>query len=314
MKPQSPPPWPPVTAQATPEPVATGPAPARARLPRLLLRAARWTAVLPWRALKALGRGVRACARALNAPTGRLGVQVALTVLALAGTLAAGWLLVPGAGPAWSFGTEPSAQTEEAPLVLAPEDAPVPGLPAETDPVDGATTASPTDAATSSAAADLDAWARSLTHLGISERALLSYGRAELLSDFQNPGCNLSWTTLAGIGAVETNHGTTGGNRLQADGTTLTPIIGADYQEKGPMQFLDSTWETWKADGNGDGEYDPHNIDDATTAAANYLCHDGHDMTDPADWYEAVYSYNHLDSYVRQVFDRADDYGRKSTA
>nr|WP_277606089.1 lytic murein transglycosylase [Glycomyces sp. L485] len=80
------------------------------------------------------------------------------------------------------------------------------------------------------------------------------------------------------------------------------------------MQFLPSTWENWSADGNGDGVSDPHNIDDATTAAADYLCHDGRDLTDPADWYAAVHSYNPIDTYVRKVYDRADDYGTKSTA
>lgn len=299
MKPQSPTPTEPGTAPAR-----------RPRLLRLLKR----LAVLPWRALKALGRGLRAALRALASPAGRLGVQVALTVAALAGALAAGWFVVPGAGPAWSFGSEPSPEPEEAPIVLAPEDAPAAGLPAPAEPTEESDTGDPTDAATTAAATDLDSWARSLTHLGISERALLAYGRAELLSDFQNPGCNLSWTTLAGIGATESNHGTVGGNRLQSDGTTLTPIVGAEYREKGPMQFLDSTWEAWKADGNGDGEFDPHNIDDATTAAANYLCAGGRDLTDPADWYAAVYSYNPREDYVQQVFDRADGYGRKSTA
>ncbi|GAB3993377.1 hypothetical protein GCM10029992_04860 [Glycomyces albus] len=56
----------------------------------------------------------------------------------------------------------------------------------------------------------------------------------------------------------------------------------------------------------------PHNIDDATTAAANYLCTGGRDLSDPGDWYDAVHSYNPLDSYVQKVYDRADDYGRKS--
>ena len=37
------------------------------------------------------------------------------------------------------------------------------------------------------------------------------------------------------------------------------------------------------------------------------------DLTDPADWRAAVYSYNPIDSYVQKVYDRADDYGRKST-
>lgn len=303
-----------------------------AALPRLALKAlkrsprALWRGVLGtpkalWRGVKATGRGLRAAYRGLRAPAGRLTVHVAVTALALIGALAAGWFIVPGAGPAWSFGTEPTPEAEEAPLVLTPEDAlenaPDAGLPAETTPVgDTLTGESPTTAPTTPPAGttSLDSWAASLTALGIPERALVAYGRAELVSATSNPGCNLSWTTLAGIGATETTHGTTGGNHIQADGTTLTEIIGSGYAEMGPMQFLPSTWESWKADGDGDGQTNPHDIDDAVTAAANYLCHDDRDMSTPDGWYAAVHSYNPREDYVKKVFDRADEYGRESTA
>ncbi|MBO3735730.1 lytic transglycosylase domain-containing protein [Glycomyces niveus] len=301
------------------------------RSPRLLWRAVKATpralrlgAKGVWRGTKATGRGLRAAYRGLRAPAGRLSVQVVLTVLALAGALAAGWLVVPGAGPAWSFGTEPTPEAAETPLALSPEGAldaaPAPGLPADTTPVGDildpteAATESPTSAATSPAGpTSLDAWAADLSDLGIPQRALVAYGRGELVSAAQNPGCNLSWTTLAGIGATETTHGTIDGNQIQADGTTLTDIIGPIHGEWGPMQFLPSTWEHWKADGDGDGESDPHDIDDAVTAAANYLCHDNRDMSRPDGWYAALWSYNPRDDYVKKVFDRADEYGRKST-
>jgi membrane-bound lytic murein transglycosylase B len=271
--------------------------------------------LLPWRALEAAGRGTRTCVRALRTSAGRLAVQCVVTAAALVGALAAGYYLVPSAGPAWSFGTEPEPTPEERPLVLTPEDAPAAGLPVETD--EAASGDSPSDSASSpvdEAVDDIDAWARSLGHLGIPERALVAYGRAELISGARNPGCGLSWTTLAGIGATETNHGTTGGNRITADGTTLTPIVGPEYNEQGPMQFLETTWENWAADGNGDGVEDPHNIDDATVAAADYLCAGGRDLSDPADWYDAVHSYNPVEAYVQKVYDRADEYGRRSTA
>ncbi|GAB3648508.1 lytic transglycosylase domain-containing protein [Glycomyces tarimensis] len=274
-------------------------------------------ALLPWKALKALGRAVRAGYRALRSPAGRLAIQCCVTALSLVGALAAGYYLVPSAGPAWSFGTEPEPTPEERPLVLTPEDAPAAGLPAETDTASDEETdldASDSPAAPQNVANDLNSWAQGLAHLGIPERVLVAYGRAELISGIQNPGCNLSWTTLAGIGATETNHGSTDGNRITSDGTTLTPIVGPEYNEQGPMQFLPSTWENWAADGNGDGVADPHNIDDATTAAANYLCHADRDLTDPADWYAAVHSYNPVETYVQKVYDRADDYGRQSMA
>lgn len=295
------------------------------RTPEALWRAVKGTPKALLRGLKATGRGLRAAYRGLRAPVGRLSVQVVVTALALVGALAAGWFIVPGAGPAWSFGSEPTPEAEEAPIVLTPEDAlesaPDSGLPAETAPVgDTLTGESPTTAPTDpqttppTGATSLDSWAKSLTTLGIPERALVAYGRAELVSAAQNPGCNLSWTTLAGIGATETTHGTTNGNHIQADGTTLTEIIGSGYDEMGPMQFLPSTWESWKADGDGDGRTNPHDIDDAVTAAANYLCHGDRDMSRPDGWYAAVYSYNPREDYVKKVFDRADEYGRKSTA
>ncbi|WP_100448661.1 lytic transglycosylase domain-containing protein [Glycomyces xiaoerkulensis] len=273
-------------------------------------------ASLPWKALKGFGRGVRGCARWLRSPVGRLAVKCAVTATVLAGALTAGYHVVPGAGPAWSFGVEPSPEPEERPLFLTPEDAPDPGLPAETDtgidPIDAAG-GDPTEEATQQAAEDLDGWAQSLEFLGIPQRALLAYGRAELVSAYQNPGCNLSWTTLAGIGATESDHGTVDGNRITADGGTLSPIVGPEHNEQGPMQFMTETWDEWGADGNGDGAADPHNIDDATTAAADYLCTGGRDLTDPADWYAAVHSYNPVEEYVQKVYDRADDYGAKST-
>lgn len=315
-----------------------------AALPRLALKGLRrspralWRAVKAapralrlgargaWRGAKASGRGLRAAYRGLRAPAGRLSVQVVVTVLALAGALAAGWLVVPGAGPAWSFGTEPTPEAAETPLALSPEGAleaaPAPGLPADTAPVGdtldpiGAATETPGAAPTTPPAgpAGLDAWAADLSDLGIPQRALIAYGRGELVSAAQNPGCHLSWTTLAGIGATETTHGTIDGNQIQADGTTLTDIIGPVHGEWGPMQFLPSTWEHWKADGDGDGRADPHDIDDAVTAAANYLCHDDRDMSRPDGWYAALWSYNPRDDYVKKVFDRADEYGRKSTS
>ncbi|MFG3342834.1 lytic murein transglycosylase [Glycomyces sp. NPDC048151] len=292
------------------------------RTPRALWLGVRRTPRVLWLGVKGTGRGLRAAWRGLRAPAGRLSVQVAFTVLALAGALTAGWLVVPSAGPAWSFGTEPTPEAAETPLALSPEgaiaEAPAAGLPAETGTIGDilAPTQTPTESPTSAAATPggLETWAANLSDLGIPQRALVAYGRGELVSAAQNPGCNLSWTTLAGIGATETTHGTIDGNQIQADGTTLTQIIGPIHGEWGPMQFLPSTWEHWKADGDGDGKSDPHDIDDAVTAAANYLCHDNRDMSRPDGWYAALWSYNPRDDYVKKVFDRADEYGRKSTA
>ena len=68
----------------------------------------------------------------------------------------------------------------------------------------------------------------------------------------------LSWTVLAGVGKVESDHGRNAG----------PSAAGA----LGLMQFLPSTWATYGVDGNGDGRTDPLDPSDALPAAAGYLC------------------------------------------
>ena len=158
---------------------------------------------------------------------------------------------------------------------------------------------------------------------GIPERAVLAYAGAATAIAAESPGCHLGWATLAGLGAVESHHGTIDGSQPLPDGTVQPPILGprldgtefdavrdtdsgrldGDAQwdrAVGPFQFIPSTWERWGADGSGDGVADPQQLDDAALTAGRYLCASG-DLARPADWRRAVYSYNHLDSYVDAV-------------
>ena len=164
--------------------------------------------------------------------------------------------------------------------------------------------------------------------LGIPAVALDAYvqaaGRAPV-------GCHLQWSLLASIGRIESNHAR--GGQVDAAGTTLSPILGpvlngagfaaiADTdggrydgdsrwdRAVGPMQFIPSTWRGYAADGNGDGRADPGNIYDATAAAARYLCAGGLDTADPRQRAEAVFRYNHSDSYVATVLLWADAYAQ----
>lgn len=169
---------------------------------------------------------------------------------------------------------------------------------------------------------------------GIPPRALRAYAAAHLVLGVEQPACGLSWNTLAGIGAIETGHGTHGGTRLGADGRPETPIRGpaldgngnaaigdsdggawdGDTQwdrAVGPMQFIPDTWVRWGVDADGDGQADPNQIDDAALAAARYLCASGA-MTSVDGWRAAVFSYNHLDSYVDDVAATADRYAKAS--
>lgn len=167
----------------------------------------------------------------------------------------------------------------------------------------------------------------------IGEVALEAYALASVRLAREQPRCHVGWTTLAGIGAIESGHGTNGGSRLQADGTSTQPIIGpaldgspgvaaipSDKQSEkwhgdtrwdhavGPMQFIPSTWRKWGSDGNDDGTADPNNIVDAAYAAGRYLCASGRDLRTGEGWTQAVFSYNHSEEYVRNVVARANSY------
>ncbi|MGF1431126.1 lytic transglycosylase domain-containing protein [Kitasatospora sp. LaBMicrA B282] len=149
-----------------------------------------------------------------------------------------------------------------------------------------------------------------------------AYQKAEASIAVTDPGCHLPWQLLAGIGQVES--GQADGGRVDASGTTYTPILGpaldgtsgfaaivndgAAYgvtgawdRAVGPMQFLPSTWAVWGADGNGDGKADPNNIWDAALAAGHYLCADGRDLSVPAQLDRAILGYNDSADYLATV-------------
>lgn len=171
----------------------------------------------------------------------------------------------------------------------------------------------------------------------ISGQALRAYGNATLIAHQTWPNCNLQWTTLAGIGWVETRHGTYSGNwfergRLQADGVPEPKIIGpaldgtngfmlikdtdggqldgdAEFDRAvGPMQFIPSSWAHYGRDANGDGVADPQQIDDAALAAAALLCDLGRDLSTPEGWKQAIYSYNRSKEYLVNVRNAANSY------
>ena len=172
-------------------------------------------------------------------------------------------------------------------------------------------------------AAVLDKWSRT--------RLALQNGAALVLEQ-ESPECGLGWNTLAGIGAVESHHGSIDESYLQANGYPSGRIIGVSLdggqdiaripdtdkgmfdgdsqwdRAVGPMQFIPSTWARWAADGNADGIEDPQHIDDAVLAAARYLCSAGGDMSVPDNWVAAVTSYNHSIDYNNRVAEQAQYY------
>ena len=169
---------------------------------------------------------------------------------------------------------------------------------------------------------------------GIPLRAMLGYAGASLALATEQPGCRLGWSTLAGLGNIESGHGTHAGSALGTDGTARPGIFGpaldgSDFaamsdtddgawdgsaewdRAVGPLQFIPATWQRWGADGNRDGLNDPQQIDDAALAAGRYLCNYG-DLALPERWRAAVFAYNHVDSYVTAVAGYANTYAARA--
>ncbi|QWB26280.1 MULTISPECIES: lytic transglycosylase domain-containing protein [Streptomyces] len=168
---------------------------------------------------------------------------------------------------------------------------------------------------------------------GIPATVLDAYKKAETALNEAKPGCNLPWQLLAAIGKVES--GQARGGRVDADGTTTSPILGPQLdgngfalirdtddgaydgnssydQAVGPMQFIPSTWQWAGRDGNADGKKDPNNIYDAALAAGHYLCRFDWDLSDQDDLDRAILSYNNSREYLNLVM-RWVEYYRKGT-
>lgn len=277
-------------------------------------------------------------------PSGRLIVPAVIAILLLAGAGTAGAYLVPQAieaapspsatpafGPSGALGPLP-APSASLPLSSIPGGAALPSGPATaatTPPVQNAAAGRPADV--------LNGWAQQVgTQAGIPVVAVQAYGYAELVVARTMPSCHLSWTTIAAIGKVESSHGSYKNSVLGADGSVQPPVYGLPLDGKGgrqlirdtdqgsidqdttydraigPLQFIPSTWLSYKVDADNNGVADPNDIDDASLAAANYLCQGGRDMSKLDSWWDAILSYNAVQPYAQKVYEAANEYGQRS--
>jgi hypothetical protein len=266
----------------------------------------------------------------MGRPGGRFAVPGLLIAALLGVAVSTGAFLVPTGGVDQ---TGPSAP----PVAVGPSGIPLPTAPPGLAPPLNTPGSVPTGQGNPADA--LTDWAEQMgSRTRIPEVALRAYGYAELAVRATTPNCQLSWTTLAAIGRVESNHGSSSGATLLADGRALPAILGLPLDGEGdralildtdggtldrdptydravgPMQFIPSTWQSEAVDATGDGIGDVHNIHDAALAAANYLCRGGRVLTTASGWWGAVLSYNAVQVYAEAVFAAANEYGRQSRA
>jgi hypothetical protein len=183
----------------------------------------------------------------------------------------------------------------------------------------------------------LSSWAAQVAPVAqIPLVALQAYGYAQLSLEGTAPQCHLSWTTLAGIAEVESDHGQRGGAVLSPTGRSIPPILGPpldgtggralvndtdagafDGDPKwdhamGPLGILPSAWKVYAIDADADGILDPYDVDDASLAVGRLLCAGGDNMSGLDGWTKAVGRQHTGSAYAQSVFNAADSYGQRT--
>src|SRR3954447_10977876 len=148
--------------------------------------------------------------------------------------------------------------------------------------------------------------------------AALAEVPALYLQTYQAAGASygVGWEYLAAIGKVESDHGRSTAPGVKS-GTNAYGCCAGPMQicvidgcpGRGP-RALDlraaqaGTWRTGGVDGNGDGEKNPWDPQDAIPAAARLL----KDAGAPGDYRQAIFAYNHASWYVEEVMTLAERY------
>ncbi|GAB6984922.1 lytic transglycosylase domain-containing protein [Nocardioides pyridinolyticus] len=159
----------------------------------------------------------------------------------------------------------------------------------------------------------------------IPAAALAAYQRGASVAAKVDKTCGITWTLLAAVGGIESDHGRHGRSVLGEDGVSTPLIRGValngkgkvaevadtdaglvDGDEKwdravGPMQFLPATWATVGVDADGDGERSADDLDDAALGAAVFLCAVPGTLSERAGLKAALLRYNPSSEYAAEV-------------
>ncbi|CAM2995742.1 C40 family peptidase [Saccharomonospora xinjiangensis] len=158
--------------------------------------------------------------------------------------------------------------------------------------------------------------------LDIPRPAMYAYASATVTLADEEPDCNLSWVTLAGVGRTATDHGRVEGGSLTDEGSMSEPIGTVevrDFADKvisepgaaGPLQLAPSVWNRFKASPTGDAP-DIQDIDDAALTAGRALCDGGRDLSDGDDWLAGVSALQDEPLFLHRVLATANVYGTVS--
>ncbi|MBK1786077.1 C40 family peptidase [Prauserella cavernicola] len=154
--------------------------------------------------------------------------------------------------------------------------------------------------------------------LDIPRRAMHAYAGATVRLGDEQPGCDLSWVTLAGIGSTTTDHGRAGGE-LGDDGKPAGPIGTIELKDfsgdvisvdgaAGPMQLSPDVWDRYRVSAS-DEEPDVQDVDDAALATARALCDGGRNLGNGQQWLDGVSAVQDAPLFLHRVLATANVYG-----
>jgi hypothetical protein len=137
----------------------------------------------------------------------------------------------------------------------------------------------------------LENWANGLSGpLDIPAKSLAGYAYGELTLRKEQPNCNLSWVTLAGIGKASA-----GGDKAS-----------------GPMGLTAQQWNRWGHDIAGTAKSAITDIDSSSVAAGRALCAGGADLGGGSGWWKAIGGFRSSELFRQQVLGNAQLYATLS--